>query len=98
MTAPHVPQITLYRRWLDEQRGLSFSNYEDMRRWSVTDIDGFWRSIWDYFDLQSPTPFETVLTHGFVVDEKGEKQSKSLGYEAVSPGVGRLSTPSLWSR
>jgi isoleucyl-tRNA synthetase len=24
-------------------------------------------------------PFETVLTHGFVVDEKGEKMSKSLG-------------------
>lgn len=25
------------------------------------------------------TPFKTVLTHGFVVDEKGMKQSKSLG-------------------
>ncbi|QDV33304.1 isoleucine--tRNA ligase [Tautonia plasticadhaerens] len=24
-------------------------------------------------------PFETVLTHGFVVDDKGQKQSKSLG-------------------
>ena len=24
-------------------------------------------------------PFETVLTHGFVVDEKGEKMSKSVG-------------------
>ncbi len=61
MTAPFVPQIALYRRWLQDQRGLSFSSYEDMRRWSVSDIDAFWRSIWDYFDLQSPTPFRAVL-------------------------------------
>ncbi len=63
MPAPFVPQIALYRRWLQEQRGLSFSNYEEMRRWSVTDLDGFWRSIWDYFDLQSPTPFSAVLAN-----------------------------------
>jgi acetoacetyl-CoA synthetase len=61
MTAPFVPQIALYRRWLAGQRGLNFSSYEDMRQWSVRDIDGFWRSIWDYFDLRSPTPFHAVL-------------------------------------
>ncbi len=61
MTAPYVPQIALYRRWLLEQRGLSFSSYEDMRQWSVRDIDAFWKSIWDYFDLRSPTPFRAVL-------------------------------------
>jgi acetoacetyl-CoA synthetase len=63
MTAPFVPQIALYRRWLEEHRGLSFSNYEELRRWSVTDIDAFWRSIWDYFDLRSPTPFDVVLAN-----------------------------------
>ena len=62
MTAPHVPQITLYRRWLQEQRGLSFSRYEDLWQWSVRDLDAFWQSIWDYFDLTSPTPFQAVLT------------------------------------
>lgn len=62
MTAPYVPQMTLYRRWLQEQRGLSFSSYEDLRRWSVRDLDAFWRSQWDYFDLKSPTPFQAILT------------------------------------
>jgi acetoacetyl-CoA synthetase len=61
MTAPFLPQIALYRRWLAEQRALNFSSYEDMRQWSVRDIDGFWRSIWDYFDIKSPTPFHAVL-------------------------------------
>src|SRR5882757_1451068 len=62
MTAPFVPQIALYRSWLAEQRGLSFANYEDMRQWSVRDLDAFWRSIWDYYDLQLPTPFAAVIT------------------------------------
>jgi acetoacetyl-CoA synthetase len=61
MTTPYVPQISLYRRWLKDQRGLSFSNYEEMRQWSVGDIDAFWQSIWDYFDLRSPTPHRAVL-------------------------------------
>ena len=61
MTAPYVPQISLYRRWLKDQRHLSFSNYEEMRQWSVGDIDAFWQSIWDYFDLRSPTPHSAVL-------------------------------------
>ncbi|HVX75232.1 MAG TPA: acetoacetate--CoA ligase [Bradyrhizobium sp.] len=58
---PFVPQITLYRQWLAEQRSLTFATYEDLRQWSIRDIDGFWQSIWDYFDLQSPTPRRAVL-------------------------------------
>ena len=61
ITAPYIPQILLYRRWLRDQRGLSFSDYEEMRQWSVGDIDAFWQSIWDYFDLRSPTPHSAVL-------------------------------------
>ncbi|QOZ22598.1 acetoacetate--CoA ligase [Bradyrhizobium sp. CCBAU 51753] len=61
MTAPHVPQMALYRQWLKQTRGLEFADFGAMRRWSVTDIDGFWQSIWDYFDLRSPTPHSAVL-------------------------------------
>jgi isoleucyl-tRNA synthetase len=36
-------------------------------------------------------PFKTVLTHGFVVDEKGEKMSKSLGnFVSVSDALKEL--------
>ncbi len=59
--APHLPQITLYQRWLHEQRGLSFDSYDALWRWSVTDLDAFWQSIWDYFDLRSPTPHSAAL-------------------------------------
>jgi acetoacetyl-CoA synthetase len=61
MTAPYLPQIRLYQNWLQTQHGLSFDSYDALWRWSVTDIDAFWQSIWDYFELQSPTPHTAAL-------------------------------------
>ena len=52
-----VPQIRLYSNWLKETHGRDFATYEDLRRWSVGDLEGFWRSIWDYDGVESPTPF-----------------------------------------
>jgi acetoacetyl-CoA synthetase len=60
MQAPFIPQITLYRQWLARERGLSFDSYDALWRWSTTDLDAFWQSVWDYFDLQSPTPHTRV--------------------------------------
>src|ERR1700754_2551286 len=55
------PQMARYRAWLRDTRQLDFKSFEAMRQWSVGDIDAFWQSIWDYFDLQSPTPHHQVL-------------------------------------
>ena len=60
------PHINRYLRWLNETRGLSFDasthqGYDALWRWSIGDLRAFWGSIWDYFGIQSPTPFETVL-------------------------------------
>ncbi|BCJ64367.1 acetoacetate--CoA ligase [Polymorphospora rubra] len=45
-----------YLRWLEAERGLVFADYDALWRWSVTDLDGFWRSIWDYFEVVTHTP------------------------------------------
>ena len=55
------PHITRYQRWLQEQRGLSFDSWDALWRWSVSDLPAFWASIWDYFQIQSPTPYQAVL-------------------------------------
>ena len=62
------PQINRYLRWLKETRGLHFDastteGFDALWRWSVSDLRGFWGSVWDYFDLQSPTPFTSVLAN-----------------------------------
>ncbi|MDP3084710.1 MAG: acetoacetate--CoA ligase, partial [Rubrivivax sp.] len=56
-----VPRITLYEQWLRENRGLRFDSYEDLWRWSVTDLAGFWLSIWEHFAVESSTPFDCAL-------------------------------------
>ncbi len=54
-------QVLRYMQWLKEHRGLSLENYDALWRWSITDLDSFWRSIWDYFGVQSSAPFTKVL-------------------------------------
>ena len=56
-----VPHIRRYQHWLRDTRGLQFDDYRALWTWSTTDLDAFWQSIWDYFDIQSPTPHSAVL-------------------------------------
>src|SRR6478735_7899693 len=53
--------VAHYISWLSESRGIEFSDYESLRRWSVADIEAFWASIWDYFKVVSSTPYKQVL-------------------------------------
>ncbi len=45
-------RLAAYGRWLEAERGLAFAGYPDLWEWSVHDLDAFWASIWDYFDVQ----------------------------------------------
>jgi acetoacetyl-CoA synthetase len=53
--------LTAFTRWLERERGLRFETYDALWQWSVQDIEGFWRAIWDYFGVRSSTPFTRVL-------------------------------------
>jgi acetoacetyl-CoA synthetase len=50
-----------YLAWLERERGLEFPGYDELWRWSVSDLDGFWSSIWEYFQVRAQTPYERVL-------------------------------------
>ncbi|WP_026908675.1 acetoacetate--CoA ligase [Paucisalibacillus globulus] len=54
--------IITYINWLEEKKDLSFNDYSSLWEWSVNHIEQFWESIWEYFDIQSSTPYHTVLT------------------------------------
>src|SRR5688500_17074316 len=47
--------MTWYMRWLD--RG--FETYDELHRWSVEDLEGFWGSIWEFFEVDGS--YEQVL-------------------------------------
>ncbi len=54
-------QVTCYQQWLTESRGLAFDDYTALWKWSVNDLDEFWRTIWEYYDIQPGQQVGTVL-------------------------------------
>jgi acetoacetyl-CoA synthetase len=52
--------LTHYMRWL-AARGHRFGSYADLWQWSIDDLDGFWGSLWDYFEVRASQPYERVL-------------------------------------
>jgi acetoacetyl-CoA synthetase len=53
--------ITKYTRWLEKRSGASFPSYSSLWRWSTENIEEFWESIWEYFEVWSSTPYRAVL-------------------------------------
>ena len=53
--------LTDYMRWLAANRNLQFADYDALWRWSVSEIESFWASLFDYFQLVYSQPWETVL-------------------------------------
>ncbi|MDV5143819.1 acetoacetate--CoA ligase [Streptomyces sp. SBC-4] len=54
-------EIGRYLRWLESERQLSFPDYDSLWQWSVTDLDGFWSSLWEFFDVRPHTPPTATL-------------------------------------
>ena len=40
-----------FMRWLEAERGLTFADYPALWEWSVSDLEGFWTAIIEFFDL-----------------------------------------------
>ena len=51
-----------YMNWLKERKNLFFDHYEDLWKWSVTELEAFWATLWDYFSIRSSTPYRCVLS------------------------------------
>ena len=51
-----------YMKWLESTKGLSLSDYQSLWEWSVTDIEAFWESLWEFFDIKASTPYTEVLS------------------------------------
>ncbi|MEN2768837.1 acetoacetate--CoA ligase [Ornithinibacillus xuwenensis] len=51
-----------YMKWLEDKKGLPLEDYQSLWEWSVNELETFWETIWDYFDIQSATPYESILS------------------------------------
>ncbi len=54
--------MTRYMRWLESERGLRLErDYHALWRWSTGELEDFWGSIFDFFELRTTAPYERVL-------------------------------------
>src|SRR5947209_11347027 len=53
--------LAAYERWLEQTHGLTFDDYESLWRWSVRELETFWQTIVEYFDVHFHAEPETVL-------------------------------------
>ncbi|HTW85430.1 MAG TPA: acetoacetate--CoA ligase [Candidatus Sulfotelmatobacter sp.] len=59
--AVEASQVARFVRWLAAERGVRVASYEELWRWSVTDLDGFWSAIWAFFAIRSDAPYAQVV-------------------------------------
>ena len=53
--------MTHYMGWLARNKGLEFDSYDALWRWSSTEIEAFWASLWEYFEIRASAPYSRVL-------------------------------------
>lgn len=54
--------LARYVSWLREKKGLRFEAYHDLWDWSTTDLEAFWSTLWEYYDIQASMPYRQVLS------------------------------------
>ncbi len=56
-------QVGAFMAWVGEQRGLRLTTHDELWRWSVEDLEGFWSAVWDYFGVIAHAPYAQVLAN-----------------------------------
>jgi acetoacetyl-CoA synthetase len=49
--------VTRYMDWLRRERGIALDGYDSLWQWSVGELEEFWRSIWDFYEVKASTPY-----------------------------------------
>ena len=54
--------LTKYIQWLEEKKNLKLSDYHSLWKWSVEHLEDFWKTIWEYFDIQHDGKIDRVTS------------------------------------
>jgi acetoacetyl-CoA synthetase len=51
-----------YIQWVNHTYDKSFSGYEELWNWSVTNVAEFWESLWKYFSIMHEGTLEKIVS------------------------------------
>jgi acetoacetyl-CoA synthetase len=55
-------RMTAFMRWAGERHGRAFTDYAELWKWSVGEIEEFWADIWEYCGVRASAPYRRVLS------------------------------------
>jgi len=53
--------LAKYKSWLSSEHSLCFDDYQELWEWSVDDIEFFWETIWNFFDVKASKFYSKIL-------------------------------------
>lgn len=64
-SSSYIEQSNLkkYESWLKDHKNLIFADYQSLWQWSVENVAEFWETIYQFFEIDSHTNYQTVLRH-----------------------------------
>lgn len=54
-------RISRFQEFLAASRGLTFTDYDALWRWSVEELEEFWAAVWEHFELARISGYDEVL-------------------------------------
>ncbi|HEY7932834.1 MAG TPA: acetoacetate--CoA ligase [Solirubrobacteraceae bacterium] len=54
-------EMAAFMRFAAERHKLDLNTYDDLWRWSVSELEAFWGDIWDFCGVRASQPYERVL-------------------------------------
>ena len=55
--------ITRFQRFVEEKTGKSFTDYDQIYKWSIEYIPDFWETVWQYGDIIHSRGYDRVVNH-----------------------------------
>jgi acetoacetyl-CoA synthetase len=59
--ARETSQVGGFLDWLRDERGRDLPDYDALFAWSISDLEGFWGAIWDFFGVRASAAPTRVL-------------------------------------
>ncbi|KAJ3416660.1 hypothetical protein HDV05_000490 [Chytridiales sp. JEL 0842] len=60
--------MTAFTQHVNKEFNLALKSYDDLWRWSVDNIEGFWETVWKFCGIKSSVGYTKVLEEGVPMD------------------------------
>ncbi|KAF2161587.1 hypothetical protein M409DRAFT_27982 [Zasmidium cellare ATCC 36951] len=61
--------LTVYRRYINKNYGLSLQSYYDLHEWSITKRNDFWMSLWNYLPIKASSQPRRAADESLHIDD-----------------------------